>query len=379
MSGLFNWFGLDGALFVEQFASIASIQQLEFANAAALWLLLVVPVLAAWYLKRPGRNDWEQVSAAKSMVFRHPLIEKLGFGGAVQTKSNHWRWLLQLLRWILLGLLIITLAQPQKEVPLPPEPQTKTVRDIVFVVESSVTFVLEDYELNGQPTSRLEVVKSVIDQFVAGLDGNRFGVILYAEQAFTLMPLTSDAMTARLMLKRLKPYLAGRTDEAMGEGLGLALQQAENNTETTQKRIVVLISDGQTLASRIPVSEAINYAQGLDLPIYTVGVGAGSVKADKRQFSGLLYEPLESDSLKKLAVETGGQYYRIGSGSDLQSVLRAIDQTEGVQIDKPRPKTQIINFYPYFAVLASMVFLLYFGLVQLLANRLKPRAVEGAS
>lgn len=377
MSGLWEFFGLDADVFAEQFTSVTTVQQLEFANPAAFAILIVVLLFAVLHWARPAKTDWQQSASAKSMLFRHPLIEKLGFSGKVKTQSNIWRWALHGLRWILLLLLVVSLAKPQKEVPLPPEPQSKTVRDIVFVVESSVTFVLEDYELNGQPTSRLEVVKSVIDQFVSALDGNRFGVILYAEEAFTLMPLTTDAVTTRLMLKRLKPYLAGRTDEAMGEGLGLALQQAENNTETTQKRIVVLISDGQSMPSRIPISEAINYAQGLDLPIYTVGVGAGSVKADKRAFRGLVYEALESDSLKKLATETNGQYYQIGSGADLQSVLRAIDQSEGVKIDKPRTKTQIIEFYPYFAVLTLLTFVIYFVLVQLLANRLKPKTMGG--
>lgn len=370
MGSFWSFFGLDAKLFSLYLSSVSAIQQVDFAYPAAFWLFLVPIFLILVRMRYPAPTDWEQMTKTKSMLFRHPLIEKLGLSTVVKTKPTIWRWLLHLLRLCIFALIVFALAQPRKEIPLPPEPQTKTVRDIVFVVESSVTFVLEDYQLNGQPSTRLDVVKSVIDQFVSGLQGNRFGLILYAEEAFTLMPLTSDAITTRLMLKRLKPYLAGRTDDAMGEALGLALQQAENNTENTQKRIVVLISDGQTKPSRIPISEAINYAQGLNLPIYTIGVGAATSKADNREYRGLLYEPLESDSLKKLASETGGRYYQIGSGSDLQTVLKAIDRTEGVQIDQPSRKTQVIDFYPYFLVMSFVLFVIYFVLLQLLAKRL---------
>lgn len=374
MDKFWSLWGLDGELFVSQFGSLNTLLQQDYGFPQAIWLLLILPLLGLLHRWRGGKTDWDGTRGAKSMVFRHPLIAKLAWSSQPKTSANGWRWLLHGLRWLLVSLVIITLSQPQKEIPLPPEPQSKTVRDIVFVIESSVSFELPDYELAGQPAKRIEVVKKVVDDFISGLEGNRFGVILYAEQAYTLMPLTSDAMAARLMLLTLRSNLAGRTDEAMGEGLGLALQQAENNTDTTQKRVVVLISDGQTQPSRIPISEAINYAQGLNLPVYTVGVGSGTEEADKREVRGLLYQTLEKVSLQKIAAETLGRYYQIGSGEDLQKVLQAIDQTEGVPIEKPRKRTQVIAFYPYWAVLALITFLLYFLLVQLLANRLKPQA-----
>lgn len=348
-------------------------QAIQFTDPQWFALILLVPLLALAHRFYPGKNDWTAAATAKSMFFRHPLIDRMQLVSRAPGKSHVVAWLLNLLRLCLLGLIVSALANPVKTVSLPPEPQKKTVRDVVFVIESSASFLLPDYRIDGRPTTRMQVVKSVLDQFVAGLQGNRFSFIVYADQAFTLMPLTADTMTARLMLKRLKPYLAGRTDEATGEALGLALQQAEHNTQTTQKRIVILISDGMSRASRIPIAEAINYAQGLNLPIYTVGVGAGTAEADQRQFSGLLYQPLESGSLKRIAEETRGQYFQIDSRESLQKVLTKIDQTEGVEIKSAPPKTKQIELYPYLVAIALMVFILYFALVQLFARQLQAK------
>lgn len=349
-----------------------------FEHPVAMALIGLAPVLTLifWGVSKSvkrfaGRSDWDSAAEMKSMSFRHPLIDRMHWIAQPQAKSSFWRWILQGLRWAMLALLAIALASPVKEVPLPPEPQTKTVRDLVFVIETSASFLLPDYQMNGQPTTRMDVVKSVLDQFVSGLQGNRFSFIVYAENAFTLMPLTSDAVTARLMLKRLRPYLAGRTDEAAGEALGLGLQQTENSTKTTQKRVVVFISDGQTRASRIPLDDAVTYAQGLNVPIYTIGIGTGSKQADKRAFTGLLYQPLKSAMLQHLAVETGGRYYQVNGEASLQKVLQAIDQTEGAQLETPQKKTAKIELYPYFVALALMIFVLYFSLVQLLARRLQ--------
>lgn len=348
---------------------------IQFLQPEWFALLLLWPLMWAWHRWRGQAADWEQMASKQSNTFRHSLIEQLGLARVQSKHHNGWRWFFQVLRLGLLVTLVLALAQPIMRVSMPPEPQTKTVRDIVFVVETGVSMVLEDYEIAGQSRSRIDVIKQVLDQFVSGLDGNRFGYILYADQAYTLMPLTSDGVTARLMLKRLRPYLAGRTDEATAEALGLALQQAERHTETTEKRIVVMISDGSTRQSRIPIAEAINYAQGLNVPIYTVGVGASTESADKRAFRGLIYETIEADSLKTIAQETGGQYHQIGSGNDLQKVLQAIDQTEGVAIEAPRKKYEDVALYHYFLAMTLMLFVMYVGLLQLLAARLQK---EGA-
>jgi len=337
-------------------------QEVYFANPAWFALLLVLPIL--WLLRRywPGQTDWDRLNQTKTVKFRHVLIQKAHFFQKQPgLAKNHffWAFLMQLLRLLILMALIMAMANPQRQEKLNLTPQTETVRDIVFVVESSVSFSLNDYQLNGHAATRMTVVKSVLDQFISQLEGNRFSWILFADQAYTLMPLTTDSTTARLMLKRLRPYLAGRDDEGMGEALGLALQQAKHKTKTTQKRIVVLISDGLSRQSRVPIQNAIDYAKALKLPIYTIGVGAGDASADKRQFSGLIYQPLDSVTLKTIAEQTGGKYFQIGSGADLQTVLTAISRSEGTEIKTPVLKHKIIYLAPLLLLVALGLMILY--------------------
>ena len=342
-----------------------------------LWLILLLPVLWLLNFMGGGQDDLEQQKSQRQQLFKHPLIHlqtkshpvELSKKPSTSLSDRLIQWLLQLLRGLIVVSLAIALAQPIKLQTVEPKPQQKTVRDVVFVIESSATFLLPDYQVEGQPTQRIEVVKSVLDSFISGLSGNRFGFVIYAQNAYTLMPLTNDQTAARLNLKRLKPYLAGRTDEALGEALGLALQQSEQSlsrtdrqSEDTLKRVVVLISDGASQPSRLDISEAINYAQSMNVPIYTVGVGASSQTADKRVHSGLLYQPLESASLKQIARETLGQYYQIGSRDDLQQVLNKIDASEGVPSVAPPapPREQPLYFVPL--IVAVLLFVLY-GLI----------------
>ncbi len=377
------------ALLVTLSANLFGIEGLEFANPAGLWLLFLWPLL--WILSGFNQlfggaqnDDLTQLQSQRQLVVKHALIHKMQPVGSAK-RVLKWRFSvvkmgLNLLRGIIIMSLAIALAQPEKIQNLAPLPQQKTVRDIVFVIESSASFLLPDYQVDGHPETRMNVVKNVLDQFISGLEGNRFGLAIYAEQAYTLMPLTSDQTAARLNLKRLKPYLAGRTDGAMGEALGLALKQTSESSQNgrsqqaetdTLKRVVVLISDGLSQPSRLALSEAINYAQLLQVPIYTIGVGTNSQAADKRLYTGLLYQPLESDSLKAIASETQGQYYEIGSGQDLNRVLQKINEAEGVPYETPPRPPRHIALYDLPLSISVISLLCYLFLSLLLANKLR--------
>lgn len=367
-----TWMGLDFTPF--------NWQEVYLAEPAWLTLLLILPIL--WILRRywPGQTDWAHFNQKRSVKFRHSLIQKANFNQkqpGLGKNNIFWAFLMHLLRLFILIALTLAMANPQRQEKLSLTPQTETVRDIVFVVESSVSFSLNDYQLNGKPAKRMTVVKSVLDNFISQLVGNRFSWILFADQAYTLMPITSDSTTARLMLKRLRPYLAGRGDEGMGEALGLALEQAKQSTKTTQKRIVVLISDGLSRKSKIPIQNVIGYAKALKIPIYTIGVGAGNASADKRLYSGLIYQTLDSSMLKIIAQKTGGKYFQIGGGKQLSTVLNAISRSEGVQIKTPVLKHKIIHLAPLLLLLALILLGVYSLL--LLAGKPSKNTQETAS
>lgn len=351
---------------------------LAFLQPGWLWLILLWPVL--WLVSEMAgrltqvKDDLAELQTQQELRVKHTLVH-LWKGQSDSKVAGRWsvnHFVFNLIRGIIISLLAVVLAQPVEKLPEPPKPEPKSVRDIVFVIESSASFLLPDYEINGQQETRMNVVKQVLDQFISGLDGNRFSFTIYADKAFTLLPMTYDQTLARLTLKRLKPYLAGRTDVAMGEALGLALKQTDlnvqiqagNTQQSSRKKVLVLISDGLSLPSRLELTEAVNYAQLLSVPIYTIGVGASSKQADKRLYSGLLYQPLESESLKQIASQTQAQYYQVGSGQEISQVLEKINQAEGVPYTPPPspPQQRDLYQYPLLLVVFSILFYWLFAL-----------------
>lgn len=359
---------------------ISTLFQLEtimFNHPAWLWGILLWPLfwgvrtfLNRFLMAHP--DDLAQINTQTTLTVKHPLIEQMHQDtlslSRIKQPFSLFKLGLNLLRGMIIISLAITLAQPQKIQERPPEPQQKIVRDIVFIIESSASLLLPDYQIKGQPESRMNVVKKVLDQFIGGLEGNRFGLIIYADHAYTLMPLTNDQMAARLYLNRLKPHLAGRQDGAMSEALGLALRQTESTLNSKRddspplKRVIVLISDGLSQPSQHPLSNAVLYAQQMQVPIYTIGIGANTHAADKRQHAGLLYQPLESQSLKMIAKATQAQYFQVSSGDDLNQVLQKINQAEGVPSETPPVKAHYTALYHLplsVAVLTLSIYLLF--------------------
>ncbi|WP_040727032.1 VWA domain-containing protein [Thiomicrorhabdus sp. Kp2] len=364
---LLNLFNLTGLVDGAETANLA------FESPVWLWLIVFWPLF--WWLSSrfTANNDLSDIAARRQLQVRHALIHKVQHIKPIKqiTVFSFRAIIFNLLRGLAISLIAIALAQPIQKLPTPSEPDSKTVRDIVFVVESSASFLLPDYAMNGQQETRMNVVKQVLDDFIAKLEGNRFSLAIYADSAYTLLPLTSDQTLARLTLKRLQPYLAGRTDTAMGEALGLALKQADQSTGVTKastdtlKRVLVLISDGLSQPSKIELTEAVNYAQLLQVPIYTIGVGASSEQADKRVYTGLLYQPLESESLQSIAQQTGGQYYQVGSGAEISAVLEQINQAEGVPYIQPPSPPQKQDLSPY-PLIAGLVILGIYWLLSLI-------------
>lgn len=357
-----------------------------------LWGMLLLPVFWWLSLKSRWHDDFAQYQQTKTLTVKHSLLDlhlaekKPKFQDQGFWKQQRAVWVsLQVFRSLIVTALLVALAQPFAEEERSPQPPEKTQRELVFVIESSASLLLPDYQLQAQSVPRIEAVKQVLDRFMAGLVGNRFGLVVYAEQAYSLLPLTMDHEAARLSLLRLKPYMAGRTDEAMGEALGLALEQNRQLSVLTEpeviakrkekvparKRVVVLISDGLSRSSRLKIDEAINYAQQMQIPVYTIGVGASSESADTRKFRGLIYQPLEEESLKKIAEETGGRYFRVDGREQLENVLQQIDSLEGVPVTLPSPQKNIQPlFVPFLMIGLSLIalYIVWFGLVNYLMS-----------
>lgn len=287
-----------------------------------LWLLPLLLVLALLWRRFSGVTPaLPQVPAGmREPGFFHTRIALLA-QPSPQTWRGWWPWLSL---WGAMGLLVLALAQPVrigKLLPLPPKH-----RDIVFIVDASVSMVLRDYVLNGQRISRMDLLRQVLDELVQGLKGDNVGVVVFGDTVHTLVPLTRDHQLVRQMLARIRVGMAGRY-KALGDAITLAVKQAQQRPGG-ERSILVLFTDATHPVGRIKPEAAAELAAEAGLPVYTVAIGSGSFDAAEQNVSGLLYQPADLRLLTALARRTGADSYQANGSDSLVQAVRAITRRQ---------------------------------------------------
>lgn len=279
----------------------------EFQTPAWLALLPVVLAYALWS-RRAARGE-EQGTPAITLT--HPQLGPvLDSARTVKRKQPSVLWTPGAL-----ALLLIALAQPQSIGDWIPEaPQG---RDIVLLLDTSVTMDIPDFELDGRPVTRLSVLKGIMRKFVEARHEDRFGVVVFGTTAATLVPPTFDHELVTASLDRIAAGIAGE-NTAIGDALGLALEQVDMSTRA--RPALILVTDGDNTAGALRPAEAVALARHQAVPVYAVQVGgeAASVGATTAT------EP----TLRDIATLTGGRHYTAGNATALRDVIRDIDQLE---------------------------------------------------
>jgi Ca-activated chloride channel family protein len=239
----------------------------------------------------------------------------------------------------------LALAQPQWLGPLVPD--TPQGRDIMLLVDASSSMSIDDFEVNKQRVTRLDVLKSVAQRFVAAREGDRFGLIVFGEHAATLAPPSFDQDLIQAQLARLQVGMAGEST-AIGDALGLALKQVKS--EGRLQPALILFSDGDSTAGEMKPSEALVAAQALHVKIYTVEIGTDLFASPTRPKIKST-EP----SLQQIAAVTGALHYVAGSAQALQAIIQDIGRLEA-SIPSPDTRRQKVEWY-WLALLAAVVLL----------------------
>jgi len=260
-----------------------------------------------------------------SQSFRHPRFELISalYGQSHLRQAGLMKWFRALLSWFMIALLFVALAQPEwvrKELQEPSK-----FRDIVFVVDTSVSMIQRDYLVKGQRVDRMTLLKGVLTRFIDQLKQDNVSVIVFADEAYTLVPLTRDHQLARTMLSRVQVGIAGRTS-ALGEALAQAVHEAEQSRN--KERVLVLLTDATRLTGKIKADVAMELARQAGLHVYTVAIGARTYEASEKKPSGLIYDPADIDRLKLIAQHTGGKFYWAGSTDSLSNAIKDIEKSE---------------------------------------------------
>jgi Ca-activated chloride channel family protein len=269
-------------------------------------------------------------------------------------------------RALALLLLGIALAGPVREHRAPP-PAGEGL-DLVLVLDTSESMQALDVGAEGAWHTRLDLARAVVARFAERriAEGDRVGLVVFGENAFTQSPLSSDGRLLAAALERVTPGMAGPAT-ALGDALALAVKRAEPRaraeraTSPIAGRLVVLLTDGRSNAGAIPADVAAALAVSRGVRVHTVGIGSAREVPMQRPPGaggrGLRFErhDLDAETLGAIAAATGGRYFGAQSSADLASVYAAIDAQERVARRPPPRRHRTAHPEPFLAGAALLI------------------------
>lgn len=287
--------------------------QYEFTDIKFLFLLNLIPLLAAWYIF----NHKKQLPAIRlSTSF---VLQRESF--LSRTTLQH---LLFVLRMVALTFLILALARPQQNF------QIKTVNsegiDIMIVLDVSGSMMQRDFKPN-----RLEAAKTVADSFISKRPNDRIGLVLFASAAYTACPITIDHAVLQKILTGIKI-----SDIANGTAIGMGLGTAVNHLRNTKgkSKTIILVTDGENNMGKIKPVTAGQMAVASGIRVYTIGIQIPSVKNMSEQDSVISTFSTGGEALlKQISNQTGGKYYRADNEKGLVTVYDEINRLEKTRAD----------------------------------------------
>jgi Ca-activated chloride channel homolog len=284
-------------------------------------LLIPLPLLVRLLSPSASKKGMEEIP-----LLRFPALNRLkqAFPSSqiVSKKANKTTTVLLSLVWISV---IIALMQPEK---VDHYTQVHNVgHDIMLAVDISPSMKALDFSTKQKVINRLDVTKDVVGKFVRGRQGDRVGLIIFGENAYQHVPLTLDTVSVGKMLNDTVAGMAGPST-AIGDAIGMSIRTLRERPEDS--RVLILLTDGDDNASKIPPVEAAKLAKQYGIRIYTIGVGTKGSVPFPTDFGGYQMVQMSFDEslLIEVATMTGGEYFHATDQSSLQQIYDKIDALE---------------------------------------------------
>ena len=318
---------------------------LHLQDPWVLALLLLLPILA---IRRHRQRGYGAMTYSS-------LPLRLGGG---------WRLHLPFyLRLIALGLLIVAASRPQ--LGFTREENLTEGIDIQVVLDVSGSMSAEDF----QPRNRLEVAKDVTQEFISKRVADRIGIVIFAGQALTKAPLTSDHPMLQLLLESVA---LETLPDGTAIGLALANAAARLKDSAAKTKVVVLLTDGVNNRGAIDPDSAAAVCEGLGIKVYTIGVGTqGVIEVDAtdpfgRAVRQKVQVEFDEELLRRVAERTGGKFFHATDPESLRDIFNEIDELEKTPLRVKRYIRYNETFQPLVhAALILLAFPLLLGLLGL--------------
>lgn len=259
-----------------------------------------------------------------------------GSGGAFLLKTS---------KYIILSALIIAMARPRTFTISQDRDDTKGV-DIMLSIDVSLSMLAKD--LNPD---RITALKDIAVKFVQKRPNDRIGVVAYAAEAFTKVPVTSDHQVVIDEIKNLNS--AGlEPGTAIGEGLSVAVNHLIKSK--AKSKVIILMTDGvSNIQNAIPPQVAAELAKNNNIKVYSIGIGTNGyalMPTSQDIFGDLIFTETEvaidENTLREIAQTTGGKYFRATSNSSLEEIYDEINQLEKTDVKV----SKLYNYDEYFKI-----------------------------
>ena len=331
---------------------------MEFANKEYLLLfLLLIPYIVWYFLYRKKTEPTMRMSDTY----------------AYQFAPKSWRvrmiHLPMLLRVIALSMIILVLARPQTHTSW----GSKTVEgiDIMLAMDVSTSMLAEDLKPN-----RIEAAKSVAGEFVSGRPDDNIGLTIFAGEAFTQCPMTTDHQSLLNLLHNVRTDIAtrGLIQDGTAIGMGLANAVSRLKDSKTKSKVVILLTDGSNNSGDLSPLTSAQIAKSLGIRVYTIAVGTNGVAPYPMQVGGTtqyvnMRADVDTQTLSQIAAQTDGNFYRATNTSELKKIYQDIDKLEKTKMDVKKFSKRY-EAYQRFALVAVIALLLELLLRQTVFRRI---------
>jgi Ca-activated chloride channel family protein len=313
----------------------------QFASPWFLSLLALLPALVFFRKQR-----------------RRPALNMSSLMTIPDMPPSRMLWIaniLPVLKYAALCLMIVAMARPQwgtRQVNV----MTEGI-NIILAVDLSESMAALDFKYKGKIVNRLEAIRGVIQDFISKRNGDRIAMVGFGTHAYTQLPLTRDYTTIASILERLQIGAAG-PNTAIGDAIGISLKRLAD--VSSKSNIIILLTDGQSNSGELSPQIATGLAAQKGVKIYTVGVGTHG------QVPFLIKDPvfgeryvyqrvaIDEDTLKDIATQTGGMYFKAENTEGLQQIYNTIDTMEKTDV-KIKTFAEYNELYRYLLIPAFIL------------------------
>ncbi len=225
----------------------------RFANSELLYLLLLIPVMVILY------SIYVRIQKKALLRFSDPGF----FSKLMPLRSmprNHIKFILFTLA---LTSLIIAIARPQFGSKL--EEVKREGIEMIIALDVSRSMLAEDIKPN-----RLVRAKQAITNLVNRMQSDKIGMIVFAGDAYTQLPITTDYISAKLFLENISPGIVSKQGTAIGSAIELGMKSFTQDAEAD--KVIVIISDGENHEG--DAIKAAEQAAEKGIMVYTIGMGS---------------------------------------------------------------------------------------------------------